>query len=100
MCASDIRRLRAVLIASMAAGLATMALAAQELQFSDRHRPRMALVLPGGGARRFAHVGVLRVLRERQVPIDLVIGTSMMPRPTKPGVRDGSVLVECALRFG
>ncbi|MDL2353860.1 MAG: patatin-like phospholipase family protein [Pseudomonadota bacterium] len=40
-------------------------------------RPRIALVLSGGGARGFAHIGVLRVLRELHVPIDIVVGTSM-----------------------
>lgn len=40
-------------------------------------RPRVALVLSGGGARGFAHIGVLRVLREMHVPIDMVVGTSM-----------------------
>jgi NTE family protein len=41
------------------------------------HRPRVALVLSGGGARGLAHVGVLRVLRELRVPVDIVVGTSM-----------------------
>jgi len=40
-------------------------------------RPRIALVLAGGGALGLAHVGVLRTLEELQVPIDLVTGTSM-----------------------
>jgi NTE family protein len=40
-------------------------------------RPRVALVLSGGGARGFAHIGVLRVLRELRVPVDIVVGTSM-----------------------
>jgi predicted acylesterase/phospholipase RssA/CRP-like cAMP-binding protein len=35
------------------------------------------LVLGGGGARGFAHLGVLRALREQQVPVDRVIGASM-----------------------
>lgn len=39
-------------------------------------RPRVALVLSGGGARGAAHVGVLRVLEEMRVPIDLIVGTS------------------------
>lgn len=39
-------------------------------------RPRLALVLSGGGARGGAHLGVLRVLEEMQVPIDMVVGTS------------------------
>jgi NTE family protein len=40
-------------------------------------RPRIALVLSGGGARAFAHIGVLRALRELRVPVDMVVGTSM-----------------------
>lgn len=40
-------------------------------------RPRVALVLSGGGARGFAHIGVLRALRDMRVPIDMVVGTSM-----------------------
>lgn len=43
----------------------------------SKPRPRVALVLSGGGARGFAHIGVLRVLREMQVPVDMVLGTSM-----------------------
>ena len=41
------------------------------------HRPTVALVLSGGGAKGAAHVGVLRYLEEQQVPVDLVVGTSM-----------------------
>lgn len=40
-------------------------------------RPRIGLVLSGGGARGSAHVGVLRVLEELRIPIDFVVGTSM-----------------------
>ena len=40
-------------------------------------RPRIGLVLSGGGARGLAHVGVLKVLEELQVPIDVIAGTSM-----------------------
>ncbi len=40
-------------------------------------RPRVGLVLSGGGARGLAHLGVLRALRELRVPVDLVVGTSM-----------------------
>ncbi len=39
-------------------------------------RPRIGLALSGGGARGFAHVGVLRVLERLRVPIDCVAGTS------------------------
>lgn len=40
-------------------------------------RPKIGLVLGGGGARGAAHVGVLKVLEENRVPVDFVIGTSM-----------------------
>jgi NTE family protein len=40
-------------------------------------RPRVGLALAGGFARGIAHIGVLRVLREAGVPIDVVAGTSV-----------------------
>ena len=40
-------------------------------------RPRIGLVLGGGGAKGAAHVGVLGVLDELRVPVDCVVGTSM-----------------------
>ena len=40
-------------------------------------RPRIGLVLSGGGARGLTHIGVLKVLEELQVPIDVIAGTSM-----------------------
>lgn len=40
-------------------------------------RPKVALVLSGGGARGFAHIGVLRALRKMRVPVDMVVGTSI-----------------------
>jgi NTE family protein len=39
-------------------------------------RPRVGLALSGGAARGIAHVGVLRVLAEHNIPIDFVAGTS------------------------
>lgn len=39
--------------------------------------PRVGLVLGGGGARGFAHVGVLQVLEENRIPVHAVAGTSM-----------------------
>ncbi|MBK6470616.1 MAG: patatin-like phospholipase family protein [Betaproteobacteria bacterium] len=40
-------------------------------------RPRIGLVLGGGGARGAAHIGVLEVLESLRVPVDCVAGTSM-----------------------
>ena len=40
-------------------------------------RPRVGLVLAGGGAKGGAHVGVLKELEELHVPIDCIAGTSM-----------------------
>jgi NTE family protein len=40
-------------------------------------RPRIGLVLSGGGARGAAHIGVLKVLDELRIPIDAIAGTSM-----------------------
>ncbi|MFV0365548.1 MAG: patatin-like phospholipase family protein [Mangrovibacterium sp.] len=40
-------------------------------------RPTVAVVLSGGGAKGFSHVGVLKVLEEEGIPIDLIVGTSI-----------------------
>src|SRR4051812_38527179 len=40
-------------------------------------RPKICLVLSGGGARGAAHIGVIKVLEELRVPIDCITGTSM-----------------------
>ncbi len=40
-------------------------------------RPRVCLVLSGGGARGMAHIGVLEALEDLQIPIDCIAGTSM-----------------------
>ncbi len=40
-------------------------------------RPRIGLALAGGFARGIAHIGVLRILREAGIPIDVVAGTSV-----------------------
>jgi NTE family protein len=40
-------------------------------------RPRVGLVLGGGGARGVAHIGVLQELERQRIPIDAIVGTSM-----------------------
>jgi NTE family protein len=55
---------------------AGMTWAAQCLQ-SEEGRPRIGLVLGGGGARGTAHIGVIKALEELRVPVDYIAGTSM-----------------------
>lgn len=73
--------------ASLVAGCATpafdragaQAIAVDEPDFAappERPRRRVALVLSGGSARGFAHLGMLRVLEREQLRPDLVVGTS------------------------
>ena len=40
-------------------------------------RPRIGLVLSGGGSRGLAHVGILKALEEQRIPVDAIAGTSM-----------------------
>ena len=40
-------------------------------------RPRLGLALGSGAARGLAHIGVLKVLEEAEIPIDIITGTSM-----------------------
>ena len=40
-------------------------------------RPKVGVVLSGGGAKGFAHIGALRVIEEAGIPIDYIAGTSM-----------------------
>ncbi len=57
--------------------LLALALAGPAFAAEPATRPRVGLVLGGGGARGAAHVGVLEVLEELRVPVDCVAGTSM-----------------------
>ncbi|ANQ22536.1 serine protease [Vibrio natriegens] len=40
-------------------------------------RPKIAVVLAGGGAKGAAHIGVLKALEEMHIPVDIITGTSM-----------------------
>ena len=46
-------------------------------QIHPGHRPKIGLVLSGGGAKGMAHIGVLKVLEEAGIPIDYIGGTSI-----------------------
>ena len=65
---------RLALGGALCAGLLTANLAAAD---EAAPRPRICLVLSGGGARGMAHIGVLKVLEELKIPIDCIAGTSM-----------------------
>src|SRR5450631_1681240 len=66
---------------ALARGVAALVLAASVFaamaQAAPAPRPRIGLVLGGGGARGGAHLGVLEVLESLRVPIDCIAGTSM-----------------------
>ena len=47
------------------------------LIFFANPRPKIRLVLSGGGARGLAHIGVMKVFQEEGIPIDYIGGTSM-----------------------
>ncbi len=44
---------------------------------SEKDKPKVAVVLSGGGAKGFAHIGVLKILEQEGIPIDIIVGTSM-----------------------
>jgi NTE family protein len=72
-------RLPGVLASLMCALTAAAAAAepAAQQALGPEGRPRIGLVLAGGGAKGGAHVGVLKVLEEMRIPIDCIAGTSM-----------------------
>ncbi|WP_298151504.1 patatin-like phospholipase family protein [Flavobacterium sp.] len=61
----------ALLVMMLCASLASFS------QEQQNHRPKVGLVLTGGGAKGFAHIGVLKVLEESGVEISYIGGTSM-----------------------
>lgn len=49
----------------------------ENLKYCPLKKPKVALVLSGGGARGFAHIGVLKAFEENQIDLDLIVGTSI-----------------------
>ncbi|MGI9341756.1 MAG: patatin-like phospholipase family protein [Gammaproteobacteria bacterium] len=64
-----------LLFLNQSAAIAEPAMA--EAVSPTKTRPRIGLVLGGGGAKGTAHIGVIQVLDELRIPIDCVAGTSM-----------------------
>ncbi len=71
------RKVPIVALLVIAALLLASTVGAQTTGDEALSRPRIGLVLGGGGAKGAAHIGVLRVLDELRIPIDCVAGTSM-----------------------
>ena len=65
--------MRRFLTVLVTAALAMGALSAEK----PPGRKKVVLVLSGGGARGSAHIGVIKVLEEYHVPVDMIVGTSM-----------------------
>lgn len=62
------------------AGFVLITVSPQNLDGSSENvmtRPKIGLVLSGGGAKGFAHIGVLKMLDSLEIPIDYISGTSM-----------------------
>lgn len=50
---------------------------AEKPMLDSAARPKIAVVLAGGGAKGAAHIGVLKALEEMRIPVDFITGTSM-----------------------
>jgi NTE family protein len=72
-----LRRIAMPCIALALAAVANAADAERVVDVTPSERPRVGLVLGGGGARGAAHIGVLRELERMRIPIDAIAGTSM-----------------------
>ena len=64
-------------LSALAVCLAAAAFPALAQESSQAVRPRIGLVLSGGGARGGAELGVIKALEELRVPVDVVAGTSI-----------------------
>ncbi len=67
------RALTGIALSLTLLGAVKLPLCAQEAQ----QRPTVALVLAGGSAWGLAHIGVIKVLEDMGIPVDMVVGTSM-----------------------
>ena len=58
--------------------------AAHTLTAETVPRKKVAVVLSGGGAKGMAHIGVLKVIEQAGIPIDIITGTSCTGRDISP----------------
>ena len=70
---------RLLLLIALLAGITCASFAAETQNDNalEKGRPKVGLVLAGGGAKGAAHIGVIKVIEEVGIPIDYVAGTSM-----------------------
>jgi NTE family protein len=68
---------RSICCCAVAAFLLSCPFIVQADEPDPPQRPKIGLVLAGGGAKGIAHVGVIKVLEEMRIPIDYIAGTSM-----------------------
>ncbi|WP_232012607.1 patatin-like phospholipase family protein [Vibrio aphrogenes] len=66
-----------IVIGAFSLALLSLSASAQQVMPDGSTRPTIAVVLAGGGAKGAAHIGVLQVLEELHIPVDIVTGTSM-----------------------
>lgn len=71
------RRAELILVLTFLVSSAAFADVVVESSVSPGERPRIGLVLGGGGARGAAHIGVLKELERLRIPVDVITGTSM-----------------------
>ena len=62
---------------AVGASATTPAVAVASVAAAPQQRPKIALVLGGGGARGYAHIGVIEWFEQHKIPIDYIVGTSI-----------------------
>ena len=72
----QIRKLLSLVLAGIMVS-ASSALPQDPLLPSNTGRPKLGLVLEGGGALGLAHIGVIQWMEEHRIPVSYVAGTSM-----------------------
>lgn len=66
-----------VIICCLSIFFTSFTVAETEVLPANKKRPVIGLVLSGGGARGATHLGVIKVLEELRIPVDIITGTSM-----------------------
>lgn len=78
-----IRSISAVILLALLSSNLSMAqndsvqFAGRFLHYVEKSRPKVALVLSGGGSRGISQIGILEALEEAHIPVDMIVGTSM-----------------------